>query len=118
MTYSVSNPPRMILDGGIPGVGASTGLIGSSLAAPLKGGSNIWLYQSTHSSSEIVAAAFFTYADSLRMKVGDTLFNQPQTTNSSSKMTLHPVTNMTSATTGVAGSTFGARYDATVGSAT
>lgn len=52
MSYSTSNPPRML----VPGLGASSAL---------------WTYRSTNTTTEVLATGFFSNGSDLGMKAGD-----------------------------------------------
>lgn len=54
MAYSTSNPPTLM----VPSIGAKPA---------------IWAYSSTHSSTEILAASFFSNGAALGMRAGDIL---------------------------------------------
>lgn len=56
MAYSTSNPPQLIA----PSIGGKPAL---------------WIYTSTHSSTEIIAASFFSNGSNLGMKAGDLLLS-------------------------------------------
>ena len=88
MTYSSTNPIRCLQSDG------------------LTDGQSMWLYRSTHGSSEIIAAGFFTNAVRAGMKVGDPLVN---IRTSDGAVTWHAVTGTTAADTGYAPA-----YNATV----
>ena len=69
MTYSgataassLANPPMRIA-GGLGGV--------SEISTASGGGRGVWLYNSSHSSSQLTDTAFFTDAYYLGMKAGD-----------------------------------------------
>lgn len=62
---SVANPPRAIISG--MWGSRSSAQMGSSQIR----GQNVWFYSSTHSSTELAAANFFSDAAYLGMKEGD-----------------------------------------------
>ena len=69
-------------------------------------GSAMWVYKSTHISSDIQAANFFTDGQALGMTVGDSLLHVGSTTY---VITSHAVTVVGSTTTTISvGSTFAA----------
>ena len=93
MSYSSTNPARKILD---------TGIVS---------GSGMYIYESTHNSTQIVATGFFTDAGvggpgSIGMKVGDLLAN---VNTSSNGISWHRVTSLSTSTGWESG------IDATVG---
>jgi hypothetical protein len=52
MAYSTSNPPQLL----VPSLGGTTAL---------------WAYRSTHTSTEVLASAFFSNGSNLGMKAAD-----------------------------------------------
>lgn len=102
MAYSSTNAPRMILAAGIGGV-------------------SMFIYSSTHTSTEITATGFFTSAGrggrsaSLGMSVNDILLNHQ---SNNGRVTMHAVTASTANQASTAGSTgWAANYNATVSAA-
>lgn len=63
---SVSNPPLRI--GGFIGGGANSTAFGVAAGA---GAKSLWLYNSSHSTTEMLAASFFSDGYYLGMKQGD-----------------------------------------------
>lgn len=87
MSYSTTNPARAILTANMP----------SSY-----GGNSIYIYRSTHDSTQIAAANFFTgtgygsvSSGALGMNVGDLLCNINTNTNA---VTWHEVTSLSTST--------------------
>lgn len=116
MSYSTGNPPRMISEAGVAAGGIFSA---TALSSDDTGGGSIWLYRSTHSSSEVIATGFFTRASDLGMRLGDILVNFPQSSASSSKMTWHGVVQSSFGTTAsTTSSTWGGYMNVTVASAT
>ena len=111
MAFSTSNVPWRISDAGVPGaiLPTSTGLSTANL-----GGGSVWLYRSTHNSSAITAAGFFTRGNEIGLRLGDVLINWPQSGAETSKLSLHGVSGSTFATTGSTGSTWGGFRNFTV----
>lgn len=87
---SLANPPRLLIGSGtFSGNVASTVLStavpsdGSRSAYNVQGG-NVWLYTSSHGSTEVMASNFFTDAKQLGMRPGDILMGMQWTTAGSS----------------------------------
>lgn len=87
---SLANPPRLLM-----GTAAFSGNVAStvlSTAVPSDGsrsaynvqGGNVWLYTSSHGSTELMASNFFTDAKQLGMRPGDLLMGMQWTTAGSS----------------------------------
>lgn len=87
---SLANPPRLLV-----GSGVFSGNFGStvlSTAVPSDGsrsayniqGGNVWLYISSHGSTEVMASNFFTDAKQLGMRPGDIMLGMQWTTAGSS----------------------------------
>ena len=91
---SLANPPRLLIGSGtLSGNAAgstvlSTGVPsdGSRSAYNVQGG-NIWLYISSHGSTEVMASNFFTDAKQLGMRPGDLMLGMQWTTAGSSLVT-------------------------------
>ena len=82
---SVANPPRLLV-GQFAGLPGSTGW--STAITQQRGfGGNVWFYGSTHTSTEIQTATFFTDGWFLGMRAGDLLFSA-HLTSVGSTMTL------------------------------
>lgn len=63
---SVANPPRLLFGGGMWNK-RSSDVVGSSQLV----GQQVWLYNSTNSSTDLCGANFFTDAKQLGMQEGD-----------------------------------------------
>jgi len=75
MSYSTSNPPRLIVAHGLSGA---------------DGG--VWRYSSTDAHTDVDAAGYFTDGGKLGMRVGDTVIVVKSDTGAT---TLHTVTQVT-----------------------
>jgi len=87
---SLANPPRLLIGSGtFSGNNGSTVLStgvpsdGARSAYNVQGG-NVWLYTSSHGSTELMASNFFTDAKYIGMRPGDLLLGMQWTTAGSS----------------------------------
>lgn len=86
---SLQNPPRSLISSFAAGNEASTTL---STAIPASGaasayrvqGGGLWIYQSSHPTTDVCADNFFTDAQRIGMKPGDIVMAQQWTTAGSS----------------------------------
>lgn len=65
---SVANPPRCVTAGAIWGVRSSNIMTSTNVL-----GQNLWLHNSTDSSTDFITASYFTDAYYLGMKQGDVI---------------------------------------------
>jgi hypothetical protein len=111
MAYSSTNPPRLIVPHGLSGAAGG-----------------VWLYQSTHQSSDVTATGFFAGAGvgsrshsaaNVGMRVGDMVMvaETTGTAGTPGRATLHMVTASTADQASTSASTgHWAAYDVTISS--
>lgn len=81
---SVANPPRCLIPS-FSGLAGTTNLSTANGANTYREqGGGVWLYSSSHGSTEVMASNFFTDARDLGMKPGDLLLGMQWTTAGSS----------------------------------
>lgn len=115
MAYSTGAPPRKITDAGLFGGGVFSA---TGLSSADSGGGSVWLYRSTHSSSEVISLGFISRGSDIGIRLGDLVANFPQSSLNSSKITWHAVIQSSFNCTGTTGSTALGWMDHTLGSAT
>ncbi len=83
---SVANPPRVLIPS-FSGISNTTNLSTANGAnAYREQGGGVWLYSSSHGSTETMDSNFFTDGKELGMKPGDLLFGVQWTTAGSSQV--------------------------------
>ena len=82
---SLANPPRKIVEG-IAGNAGTTGLSTAPSAPGAQGGA-LWYYSSTNSTTDLVAAGFFSDGKLLGMRPGDMVMGVQFTSAGSSVIT-------------------------------
>lgn len=83
---SVANPPKLL----VPSIGAfAASSAFSSAAVQRQYGGALWHYVSTHSSTAVIAANFFSDGKKLGMKVGDAVWGVQFSTAGSSGKVYH-----------------------------
>jgi len=86
---TVSNPPMLMARGMGSGF-QTTGGSSAGVAAGVGSGCGMWMYASTNSSTEVIAANFFSDGYALGMRVGDIVFCAGAT-GSSGLLCIHTV---------------------------
>jgi len=76
-TASQPNPPRCVMGANIWGQRSTATLTSSAIT-----GQNVWLYNTTDGTTELISTTYFTDAQRLGMKEGDIVFGAVATGSS------------------------------------